>query len=48
MLVPAICPNCGGTLKIDDKQEAAVCKYCSTPFISEKAINNYITHNNNI
>lgn len=46
MLVPAICPNCGGTLKIDDKQEAAVCKYCSTPFISEKAINNYITQNN--
>ena len=45
MFVPAICPNCGGTLEIDDKQEAAVCKYCSTPFIAEKAINNYIMQN---
>lgn len=46
MLVPALCPNCNGTLEIDDKQEAAVCKYCSTPFIVEKAINNYVTNHN--
>ncbi len=46
MLVPAICPKCGGSLEVDDSQEAAVCKYCSTPFIAEKAINNYINQHN--
>ena len=46
MLVPAICPKCGGALEVDDSQEAAVCKYCSTPFIAEKAINNYINQHN--
>ena len=46
MLVPAICPKCGGTLEVDDSQEAAVCKYCSTPFIAERAINNYVSHHN--
>ncbi len=46
MLVPAICPNCNGMLEIDNKQEAAVCKYCSSPFIVEKAVNNYITNKN--
>lgn len=46
MLVPAICPNCGGKLEVDDQKEAAVCECCGTPFITEKAINNYITQNN--
>lgn len=40
-LVPAKCTNCGGALDVDPNQEAAVCKYCGTPFIVEKAINNY-------
>lgn len=40
-LVPAICTQCGAQLEVDPKAEAAVCKYCKTPFIVEKAINNY-------
>lgn len=38
---PAICTQCGATLEVDSRQEAAVCIYCKTPFIVEKAINNY-------
>ncbi|MBQ8075594.1 MAG: hypothetical protein IJ237_06375 [Oscillospiraceae bacterium] len=40
-LVPAVCTQCGGQLEVDPSQEAAVCKYCGTPFIVEKAIQNY-------
>ena len=40
-LVPALCPQCGGALDVDPSQEAAVCKFCGTPFITEKAIQNY-------
>ena len=40
-LVPAVCTQCGGQLEVDPTQEAAVCKYCGTPFIVEKAIQNY-------
>ena len=39
--VPAVCPKCGGQLEVDPTQEAAVCKYCGTPFVVEKAIQNY-------
>ena len=39
-LVPAICSQCGGQLDVDPQQEAAVCPYCGTPFIVEKAIHN--------
>lgn len=47
--VQAKCPNCGGFLAVDNAQEAAVCQFCNTPFIVEKAINNYnITVNGNI
>ena len=49
-LVPAICPQCGGQFEIEKEKEASVCQYCGTPFIVEKAINNYtttITNNNN-
>ena len=49
-LVPALCPQCGGALDVDEDQEAAVCKFCGTPFITEKAIQNYninyVTNNN--
>ncbi len=44
--VPAICPKCGGTLEVDPAADAAVCKYCGTPFIVEKAITAYNTINN--
>ena len=40
-LVPAICTQCGATLEVDPSQETAVCKFCNTSFIIEKAINNY-------
>ena len=40
-LVPAVCTQCGAALEVDPSQEAAVCKYCGTPFIVEKAIHNY-------
>ena len=39
--VPARCTNCGAELTVDPSQEAAVCKYCDTPFIISKAIQNY-------
>lgn len=48
-MVPAICTQCGARLEVDNSTEAAVCKFCNTPFIIEKAITNYnasITQNN--
>ena len=44
-LVPAICTQCGASLEVDPSQDAAVCKYCNTPFIVEKAIRNYSIQN---
>ncbi len=43
--VPAICPNCNGTLEVDSSMEAAICKYCGAPFIVEKSINQYNINN---
>lgn len=40
-LVPAICTQCGATLSVDPGSEAAICHYCNTPFIVEKAIHTY-------
>ena len=40
-LVPAVCTQCGAALEVDPSQEAAVCRYCGTAFIVEKAIHNY-------
>ncbi len=42
-MVPAKCTQCGGNLTVDSEKEAAICQYCGTPFIVEKAINNYNT-----
>ena len=42
-LVAAKCTQCGGELKVDSAQEAAVCTFCKMPFIVEKAINTYNT-----
>ena len=44
-LVPAKCTQCGATLTIDPSQDAAVCPFCNTPFVVEKAINNYSVTN---
>lgn len=42
-MVPAKCTQCGGQLTVDSEKDAAVCEFCGTPFIVEKAINNYNT-----
>ena len=49
-LVSAKCTNCGGTLEVDDSKEAAVCPLCGTPYIVEKAVNNYnnVTHHHTV
>ncbi len=44
-LVAAQCTQCGGKLFVDDTKDAVICQYCGMPFITEKAINNYITNN---
>ena len=49
-LVAAKCPQCGANLNVDETKDACVCEYCGTPFITEKAINNYnvsVTNQNN-
>ena len=43
-LVEAICTSCGGTLRVDNSKEAAVCPYCKKAYIVQDAINNYVTH----
>lgn len=40
-IVPAKCPQCGGDIEVDNKKDAAICKFCGSAFIIEKAINNY-------
>ncbi len=46
--VPAVCPKCGGQVEVDPSQEAAVCQYCGTAFIVDKAIQNYTIQNAHI
>ena len=40
-LVPAKCTCCGATLTLNPAQDAAVCPFCGTPFVVEKAIRHY-------
>lgn len=48
-LVPAKCTQCGANITVDDSKDAAICEFCGTAFVTEKAINNYhITNNVNI
>lgn len=46
--VPGVCPKCGGQLQVDPNQEAAVCQFCGTPFIVDKAIQKYNIQNAHI
>ena len=49
-LVDAKCTNCGSVLKVDKLKEAAICEYCGSVFVIEKAIQNYnyyVTNNIN-
>ena len=43
--VAAKCTSCGGILTVDDTKDAAVCQYCGTPFVVEKAVNHFYTTN---
>lgn len=45
--VQAKCTNCGANLEIDNSRDAYICPYCNTPFVVEKAINNYNTYHQN-
>ena len=40
-MTPAMCTQCGASVQVDPKQEAAICAYCGTPFIISKGISNY-------
>jgi uncharacterized membrane protein len=44
-LIAAKCTNCGANIEVDDSKEAGICSHCGTAFITEKVINNYVTHN---
>ena len=46
-LVNAKCTNCGGNLKIDSNKDTAICEFCGTVFVVEKAINNFYSTNHN-
>lgn len=50
-ITEAKCTNCGANLSVDSANDAAICPYCNSAFIVEKAIQNYtfaITNNNHI
>ena len=38
---PAKCTNCGASLTVDPSQKAAVCPFCNSAYIVEKAIQEY-------
>ena len=44
-IVSCKCTNCGANLEVDNTKDAAICKFCGTAFIVEKAINNYNVNN---
>ena len=35
------CPNCGANVSVDVFKDAAICEYCGSAFVVEKAIHNY-------
>ncbi|MBQ0065057.1 MAG: zinc ribbon domain-containing protein [Firmicutes bacterium] len=41
ILVAAKCTNCNANLQVDSKNEAAVCPYCGSAYIVQKAIQNF-------
>ena len=44
--VEAKCTNCGAVLPVDSARDAWVCGYCNTPFVVEKAIQQFNITNN--
>ena len=47
-LVKAQCTSCGAALEVDSSKDAAICPFCNTPYIVEKAINQYVTNFNGV
>ena len=43
---PAICPNCGANITVDERKDAGICEFCNTAFVTEKAISQ-INHTSN-
>jgi len=43
--VSAKCTNCGANLTVDSTRDAAICEFCGSAFVVEKAINNYSIKN---
>lgn len=42
-VVQAKCTSCGANLQVDSSSDTAICPYCKSAYIVEKAINNYNT-----
>lgn len=48
-IINAKCTNCGANLKVDSSRDAAICEFCGSAYVVEKAVQNYnITNNNQI
>jgi len=45
-MISAKCTNCGANLNVDNSKDAAICPFCGSTYVAEKAINNYYTTNN--
>lgn len=46
-LVKAKCTSCGGMLDVDNGRDAAICPYCNSAYIVEKAIQEFNIKNTN-
>lgn len=40
-IVPAQCPNCGATIKVDEELRKGLCQFCETVFLIEDAIQQF-------
>ena len=47
-LVKAQCTNCGANLEVDNQKDAAICPFCNTPYVVEKAIQKITNNTTNI
>ena len=45
-LTLAKCTACGANLEVDNAKDAAICPFCGSAYVVEKAINHYYTTNN--
>ena len=41
-LIPAVCPQCGGELKVPEHLKVAHCMYCGTKIIIEKKVDQHV------